>query len=271
MKVLILGSRGMLGTDLMNNLSKQGQDVIGLDTQDIDITKKEGMTLIEEINPKIIVNCAAYTKVDLAEKEREKCHLINVVGVKNIVDVCKKKDIILIQLSTDYVFDGTKESFNEDDKKNPINYYGKTKAEAEDVIINNLEKYYILRTSWLFGKNGQNFIKTIQKLSDTKEEIKVVKDQIGSPTYTEDISENILKLVDYNFGIYHLTNSESCSWFEFASEIVNLVHSSCIVKPCLSDEFPSDAKRPLHSTLNNNKWPKLRSWKAALKAYLEVE
>jgi dTDP-4-dehydrorhamnose reductase len=273
MKILIIGSKGMLGTDLIDELSRTNYEVLGWDLQDIDITNAEDMSKIEKENPDIIINCAGYTNVDKAETEKDKCYAVNVTGVKNLVKVCKSNGIILIQISTDYVFNGEKESYNEDDdKKGALNYYGKTKSDGEDLIIQNLDKYYIIRTSWLFGKNGKNFVDTIIKLCNEKDEIRVVNDQIGSPTYTKDLSKGIINLIKnidkYKYGIYHITNSNICSWFEFANEIKKLKQLNCEIKPCLTEEFPTPAKRPKFSVLNNNKTEKLRSWKSALREYL---
>ncbi len=261
----------MLGIDLTKELLKRSYDVVGWDFEDIDITKKEEMEKIINENPDIIINCAAYTNVDLAETEKEKCYAVNVIGVKNLVDICGKSRIVLVQISTDYVFDGEKEGYDEDEGKNPINYYGETKAEGENYIIENVEKYYLIRTSWLFGKNGKNFIETIKNLCNEKEEINVVNDQIGSPTYTKDLSKGIINIIKNKkeFGIYHLTNSGKCSWFEFAKEIAKIKGFDCEINPCTTEEFPRPAKRPKFSVLNNNKIEKLRSWKEALKEYLQ--
>jgi len=274
MKILIIGSKGMLGSDLVKELSKTDNEIIAWDLEDIDITKEQDMLKIEQANPDIIINCAAYTNVDLAETEKEICHKVNVTGVQNLTNTSKKLDIPLIHISTDYVFNGEKqEGYDEDDKKDPINYYGKTKSEGEDIIINNLDKYYIIRTSWLFGKNGKNFVETMLKLFKEKEEIKVVNDQIGSPTYTKDLSRGIINIIKnknrYKYGIYHITNSDKCSWFEFANEIKRLTNSNCIINPCTSEEFPTPAKRPKFSILNNNKTEKLKNWKEALKEYIK--
>jgi dTDP-4-dehydrorhamnose reductase len=273
MKILVLGSKGMLGTDLIEELSNTNYKILGWDIQNIDIIKEEGMSKIEQEKPDIIINCAAYTNVDKAETEKEKCYAVNVTGVKNLINVCKKLGIPLIQISTDYVFNGNKESYNEDDEKDPINYYGKTKAEGEDLITQNLYKYYIIRTSWLFGKNGKNFVKTIIKLCNEKDEIKVVDNQIGRPTYTRDLSKGIINIIKninkYKYGIYHITNSNKCSWFEFAKEIAKIKQLNCLIKPCTTEEFSRPAKRPKYSVLKNNKIAKLRSWKEALKEYLQ--
>lgn len=261
----------MLGTDLVEELNQAGNEVIGWDIDDIDIIHEQDMDKISDAKPDILINCAAYSKVDMAEKEKEECYSINVKGVKNLVDVCKKEGVTLIQISTDYIFDGNKNGYDENDKKNPLNYYGETKSEGEDLIIKGLDNYYILRTSWLFGKNGRNFVKTIIRLSEEKDELAVINDQIGSPTYTKDLSEGIVNLVESGaeYGFYHLTNSGVCSWFDFALEIARLKGVDCKINPCSTNEFPRDAKRPVYSVLNNNKLPKLRIWKEALKEYLE--
>lgn len=270
MKVLVIGSKGMLGTDLIKELSKNEYEVFGWDVQDIDITKEEDMLKIEKENPDIIINCAAYTQVDGAETEKKICYAVNVKGVKNLVNLSKKLDVPLIQISTDYVFNGQKQGYDEDYKKDPINYYGITKSEGEDLIINNLKKYYIIRTSWLFGKNGKNFVETITRLCKEKDEIKVVNDQIGCPTYTKDLSKGIINIIKNkkDYGIYHITNSDKCSWFEFAEEIAGLQKLDCLIKSCTTEEFPRPAKRPKFSILNNSKTEKLRSWKEALKEYI---
>ncbi|MBD3248800.1 dTDP-4-dehydrorhamnose reductase [Candidatus Woesearchaeota archaeon] len=270
MKILIIGSKGMLGTDIVSEISKTENEVIGWDISDIDITKEEDMSKIEKESPSIIINCAAYTDVDKAEEERERCCSINVTGVKNLVDICKKLNIPLIQISTDYVFNGEKEGYDEDNKKNPINSYGQTKAEGEDLIIDNLKKYYIIRTAWLFGKNGKNFVETMLKLFKEKEEIKVVDDQVGCPTYTKDLAKAIINLIEKDYGIYHITNSGKCSWFEFAEEIKRLTTSNCIIHPCKTKEFPRPAKRPKFSILNNNKIENLQDWKDSLQEYLKI-
>jgi len=270
MRVLVIGSKGMLGKDLMEELANPGYEVIGLGLRDLDISKEFDMPKIEAINPDLIINCAAYTNVDKAESERDRCYSTNVTGVKNIVNFCKKNDIIMIQYSTDYVFSGDKEGYNEEDRKQPINYYGETKSQGEDYIINNLNKCYIIRTSWLYGKNGKNFVDTIINLCKDTDEIKVVNDQTGRPTYTKDLSKATIYLIKNKneYGIYHITNSDKCSWFEFAQEIVKLKGLNSIINPCTSEEFPRDAKRPKFSVLNNNKIESLRSWKEALRDYL---
>lgn len=270
-KILVIGSKGMLGQDLIDELKKSKMNCTGYDIQEIDITKESEMSKIEKENPDVLINCAAYTNVDLAEKEREKCHAVNVIGLKNLTEVCKKNNIVLVSISTDYVFNGSEEEYNEDDTNNPINYYGKTKAEGEELITKNLDKYYLVRTSWLFGKKGKNFVETIRKLASERPEIKVVNDQTGRPTYTRDLCKGIIDLIKTKkpYGIYHITNSGKCTWFEFAKEIVRLNNSRCKVVPCTTEDFPRDAKRPRFSVLRNNKTAELPDWEDALKRYSE--
>ena len=271
-KVLVIGSKGMLGQDLCSEFKKKGIDSVGWDREDIDITKSEEMNKIDSSFTHII-NCAAYTDVDGSESNHELCDAINIDGIRNITDRCNELDIVLVSISTDYVFDGEQESYNEDNVRDPLNYYGLSKSRGEEYIESNLKKYFIVRTAWLFGKNGNNFVKTMIKLGKSKDEIKVVNDQIGSPTYTVDLSLAIIDLIleEKRYGIYHLINSGSCSWFEFAKEIMKLSNLDCKVLPCTSEEFLRDAKRPKYSILNNNKREMLPDWKDALKRYLRKE
>ncbi|MCB9362866.1 dTDP-4-dehydrorhamnose reductase [Candidatus Woesearchaeota archaeon] len=265
MNIAVIGSKGMLGTDIV---SIQGYTTLGLDKDSIDITDQDTFSVLDEFKPSVVINCAAYTNVDAAEKERLLCSSINSKGVENLVQYCKKKDIIFVQLSTDYIFDGEMHEYFEGyDEINPINYYGKTKAEAEKIIIDNLSKYYIVRTAWLFGKQGNNFVKTILKLCNEKEEVRVVNDQYGCPTYTKDLAEGILKLLQQPYGIYHITNEGSCTWYDFALEIKRVFKCDCSIVPCTSGDFPREAKRPKYSVLKNTKLTPMRNWKDALEAY----
>ncbi|MDD3985738.1 MAG: dTDP-4-dehydrorhamnose reductase [Methanobacterium sp.] len=268
--MLITGSKGMLAKDIIDELKKNNFQLYCMDREELDITKKEEFEKLNDIKLDLIINCAAYTNVDAAEENKELCYNINFIGVKNIADYCKLKNIILIHISTDYVFDGNKKSYDEEDVKKPLNYYGVTKALAEDYLIYNLDKFYIARTSWLFGKNGINFIEKMKKLMNEKKEIKVINDQFGRPTYTKDLSKTLVLLITQNkpFGVYNITNSGFCSWFEFASEIKSIINSECKIVECGSEEFLTKAIRPKNSILNNNKIEKLRNWKEAVKEYL---
>jgi dTDP-4-dehydrorhamnose reductase len=272
MKILITGAKGMLGSDFVSAFLEKKHEVIARG-RDLDITDKSSIQEITLIKPELIINCAAYTNVDLAETDKDLCYKLNVIGVDNLVTAANSCGSILVHFSTDYVFDGAKSSFNEDDAPHPLNYYGETKALGEECLRKKAKKYYLVRTSWLFGKNGKNFVETIKKLSSEKETLKVVNDQIGRPTFTKDLVEGVMNLVfgKKEFGVYHLTNSGSCSWFDLAKKIVSLTNSKCIVSPCTTEEFPRPAKRPKFSVLNNNKFSQLRSWESALSEYLGVD
>ena len=269
MKVLILGSKGMLGTDLVEVF--KDEELYAYDIDEIDITDGAQVNdTIDEIRPECVINTAAYTDVDGAEDNKEVAFKVNAKAVEFIARACKKNGCVLVHISTDYVFDGLKkEGYNEDDIKNPINEYGYSKSKGEDYLIGVLDKYYLIRTSWLFGKNGKNFVNTILRIAKEKDELKVVNDQFGKPTYTKDLAKGIKSLFEKPFGIYHITNEGSCSWFDFAQEIVKLKKFETKVIPIKSDEMKKAAKRPNYSILINNKTEKLREWRLALKDYLE--
>ena len=273
MKIILLGKGGMLATDLAKQLKNTTHKLVEFGITDLDITKKLDFKQLESENADIIINCAAYTKVDYAEVERGHSNNINFNGVKNIANFCKIHDIILLHISTDYVFNGRRGYYNEYSKMRPINHYGKTKYRADKYILQTLDKYYIIRTSWLFGKYGINFVNTMLSLFDKKEDINVVDDQYGCPTYTVDLSKKIINIIDNitknNFGIYHLTNNGDCSWYEFAKEISELVYSTCKINKVKTEDYPTSAIRPKNTILLNNKTEKLPFWKDALKRYLE--
>lgn len=270
MKVLITGSNGMLGSDLVQEF--KDFDLYAFSKNQLDITKKSDIVKnFKKIKPHIVINSAAYTDVDGSEINEKLALKVNALAVKNIAIMCKKIEAILVHYSTDYVFDGKNENgYREDSKKNPINYYGYTKAVGEDYIEKILKKYFIVRSSWLFGKNGKNFVKAI--LSKANEnDIKVVNDQIGSPTYTKDLAKATKELVTkkYDYGIYHITNFGQCSWFEFANKILKDVNSNTKVVPITSNQLKRLAKRPKCSILLNTKFKnKLPFWNIALKRYL---
>lgn len=271
MKIIVTGCKGMLGSAIFSRLSKDF-DLRCFSHKELDIASKTAFESIADI-PDAIINCAAYTNVDLAETEKEKCFKVNVKGVKNLVEFCEQHNILLIHFSTDYVFSGDKPSYDESDQKEPVNYYGLTKSKSEDLITEGLDRFYIIRTSWLFGSNGKNFVDTITDLALKKDKLDVVSDQVGKPTYTHDLADQVGYILNnikvFKYGIYHITNQGSCSWFEFAKEIVALGNIRVKVDPCSSDKFPRPAKRPRFSVLQNTKVPELRSWKLALKEYLE--
>jgi len=271
-KIIILGAGGMLGTSLRKAFKHSGMHAFN--KSQVDITdKKSVFEKISQIKPHIVVNLAAYTNVDACESNQKLAFDVNGEGVKNIAEACKKNNSSMLHISTDYVFDGKKESYNEDDKTNPINIYGKSKELGEKYLIGTLNNYYLIRASWMFGKNGKNFVDAIVQLAKEKKELRVVDDQHGRPTYTDDLSKQIKNIIEAKnpFGIYHITNSNTCTWFEFAAKIVEIAGIDCAVKPMTSAELDRPAKRPKYSVLANNKLPPLRGWQSALKEYMEIK
>ncbi|MGI6778245.1 MAG: dTDP-4-dehydrorhamnose reductase [Acetivibrionales bacterium] len=276
-RVLVTGVEGQLGHDMMKRLGELGIDALGVDKNDFDICDK-GHTLKYFLNnkPDVVVHCAAYTAVDKAEDEKVKCYAINVEGTRNIAEACKKIDAKMVYISTDYVFDGQGiEPQPESKRTNPLNYYGYSKEQGELVVKELLDKYYIIRTSWVYGKNGSNFVKTMLKLAQTRDEISVVNDQIGTPTYTADLAVLICEMIQTaKFGIYHGTNEGYCSWYEFALAIFEKAGINIKVKPILTSDYPAKARRPLNSrlskdNLNINGFKRLPDWKDALERYLK--
>lgn len=272
-KILVTGANGQLGYAIVTVFKQHGMNVIGTDRSVLDITNQAQVNqIIQSIKPDVIIHCAAYTAVDKAESDKENCYNTNVNGTRNLAQVAKQLDIEFIYFSTDYVFDGAKaEPYETTDIPNPINYYGLAKYLGEEIVRTILTKYYIFRISWVFGPNGKNFVNTILRLSKEKESINVVNDQIGSPTYTMDLAEYLTKKVNIDYGIHHLTNEGYISWYEFAQAIVNLSHSSSVIYPIPSGDYPTAAKRGLNSRLNKNKITSLSPWKDALKAYLNIK
>ena len=271
MKILVTGAQGMLGQDLCPILEDEGYEVVETDVDTLDITNFEQVKkVLAYENPDIVIHCAAYTNVDKAEEEPEKAALINALGTENIAKICAENDITLVYISTDYVFDGEKkEPYLPEDKPNPINEYGKTKLDGEKVVQKYCKKFYIVRTSWLYGHYGKNFIETMISLSNMPE-LEVVDDQIGCPTWTVELSNGIAELLDEmpEYGIYHICGSGKTSWYNFAKEIFQQMGLKVNLIPCKSEEFPRPAKRPKHSVLENKGI--CRSWKVALKDYLSL-
>ena len=289
MKVFVTGIGGQLGYDVMKELAKRGHECIGSDILDkekikqpceyrqLDITDELAVNnVIGEVCPEAIIHCSAYTAVDKAEDEPELCHLVNAVGTENIAKACKCIDAKMVYISTDYVFDGTKDGFYEvDDTPNPINVYGKTKLAGEKAVQDILDKYFIVRISWVFGENGNNFIKTMLRLGKERSELNVVSDQIGSPTYTADLAPLLVDMIQINnYGVYHATNEGECSWAEFAEEIFRVAGVNVKVNYITTAEYPTKAKRPMNSRmckskLNDSGFMKLRSWNEAVSEYIK--
>lgn len=277
MKILITGINGQLGYDLARALKKDNHEIIGTTREIMDITDfKKVEDVISEINPEMIIHCAAYTAVDKAETEVYMCENINVFATENLARICRDKDIKFIYFSTDYVFNGQGDNFfNPEDKiENQLNVYGRTKYEGELAVQKYLDKFFIVRISWVFGINGNNFVKTMIRLGKEKKSINVVDDQIGSPTYTYDLAQLIRSMVQSEkYGIYHATNESVCSWYEFALEIFKNLDIKISVNPVTSEEYVSQAKRPKNSRLSKEKlvqngFKKLPPWQDALQRYL---
>ena len=271
MKILILGAKGMLGHDLQAEFEKDHQ-VTGWGIDEIDITKEEEVNKkIVQLKPNLVINAAAFTDVDGCEEKKDLCMKVNGQAVGFIAQACKKCNAVLVHYSTDYVFDGqNKEGYKEDAKLDPINLYGQSKALGEEEIQKNTTKYYLLRTSWLYGKHGKNFVDTMLNLAKERDKIKVVNDQFGKPTYTKDLAKRTKEIIEQkrDFGIYHVTNEGITSWYEFTKKIFEIAGINIEVKPQTTEQFPRPAKRPKYSALINTKLPKMRRWEEVLKEYL---
>lgn len=276
MKILITGAYGMLGSDLRETLKDHELLITG--SKDLDITdENKVMNYILEKSPEIVINAAAYTAVDNCETDYENAYSVNAIGPKNLAKACNKINIPLIHISTDYVFDGNKRTpLTEEDNLGPKTVYGKTKLEGEKLVQENTKKYFILRTAWLYGIHGKNFVQTMLNLSKKNSELKVVNDQIGSPTYSKDLAIAISELLNSDkYGIYHVTNKGEISWYDFSKKIFELSNIKVNVKPVSTEEFPRPAPRPHYSVLSNQKWVKagftpMRNYDEALKDYLSL-
>lgn len=277
MKILVTGVKGQLGYDVCKELSRRRIDHLGTDLEDFDITNKEATHhFIAEYAPDVVVHCSAWTAVDAAEDVPEKAAAVNVDGPRNIAEVCKKIGAKMVYISTDYVFPGDGESFYEvDDPTGPGSVYGKTKLGGELAVKELLDKYFIVRISWVFGKNGNNFVRTMLRLAETKAELGVVCDQIGSPTYTADLAPLLCDMIESEkYGTYHATNEGLCSWAEFAEEIFRLTGKNVKVNRILTKDYPAKAIRPLNSRLSKDclvraGFQRLPEWKDALDRYLK--
>ena len=278
MKVLVTGAKGQLGHDVMMALEENGHTGIGVDIDEMDITKRGDVRrVIGEAEVTAVIHCAAYTAVDAAEDNKELCMRVNAAGTGNIAEVCKDLDLKMIYISTDYVFDGAGERpWEPEDERHPLNVYGESKYLGELAVEELLEKYFIVRISWVFGENGNNFVKTMLKLAETRDELNVVDDQVGSPTYTADLAKLLVEMVESDrYGHYHATNEGLCSWYEFAVEIFQQANCEIKVNPVSSEMFPVKAERPHNSRMNKEKlvengFSLLPSWQDALSRYLEI-
>lgn len=278
MKVLVTGVKGQLGYDVVNELEKRGMEAVGVDIDEMDITDAASVDkVIKEAAPDAVIHCAAYTAVDAAEDNEELCRKVNAEGPQNIANVCKELDIKMIQISTDYVFDGEgTRPWEPDDERKPLSVYGQTKYEGELAVQNTLEKYFIVRIAWVFGINGKNFVKTMLNLGKTHDHLTVVNDQYGSPTYTYDLARLLVDMVQTEkYGVYHATNEGICTWYEFACEIFRVAGLDVKVDPVTSDQYPAKAKRPSNSRMSKDKlvengFEKLPTWQDALERYIPL-
>lgn len=278
MKVFVTGASGQLGYDVCLELERRGIAHKGVSSKELDI--RDGAAVkreLEEYNPDVVVHCAAYTKVDRAEDEPELCDAINAEGTRNIAEVCAQIRAKLLYISTDYVFPGTGERFYEpDDPTGPLSVYGRTKLEGEMAVKELLKRYYIVRISWVFGLNGNNFVKTMLRLSETNDTVRVVADQVGSPTYTADLAPLLCDMIETEkYGTYHATNEGVCSWADFAEEIFRQGGKETKVEHISTAEYPTRAVRPLNSRMSKEKliqqgFNPLPDWREAVKNYLAL-
>lgn len=286
MKFLVTGVKGQLGFDVMNELDKRGYEAVGVDIEEMDITDEASVkAVIGEVNPDVVVHCAAWTAVDAAEDEENisKVTAVNAKGTEYIAKVCKDIDAKMVYISTDYVFNGQgEEPWKPEDKREPLNVYGQSKYEGELAVESILDKYFIVRIAWVFGVNGKNFIKTMVNLGKTHDKLTVVCDQIGTPTYTYDLARLLVDMTETDkYGVYHATNEGGyISWYDFTVEIMKQAgqyddkYNQVQVSPVGSDQYPAKAKRPSNSRMDKSKlvetgFEPLPTWQDALGRYLE--
>lgn len=276
MKILVTGVAGQLGFDVCRQLDKLGIENKGVDIKDFDLTDEEAvMGYIKNYAPTAIIHCAAYTNVEKAEDNPEVCARVNETGTLNICRAAKAVDAKLMYISTDYVFDGEgTEPFEVDAPHAPQNVYGLTKEKGEKAVTSTLDKYFIVRISWVFGENGNNFLKTMMRLGKEKTDINVVCDQIGSPTYTADLAVLLCDMiVTEKYGVYHATNEGTCSWAELAQAVMDEMGLPCTVHPVATKDYPTKAQRPMNSrmskrSLDENGFDRLPPWRDAVGRYL---
>jgi len=279
MRVLVTGAKGQLGYDVLQVLAARGIEGIAADIGEFDITD-EGATLrfISSCRPDAVIHCAAYTAVDRAEDEPERCRLINETGTAHIAAACRETGAKLVYVSTDYVFPGTGDTpYEADSPTGPLSVYGKTKLAGELAVRRLADKHFIVRTSWAFGRNGNNFVRTMLRLGKERKEINVVNDQIGSPTYTADLAPLLCDMaVTEKYGTYHATNEGFCSWAEFAKAIFDLAGYDTVVNPVTTAQYDAKAHRPANSRLSKASldqagFKRLPGWKDALGRYLKSD
>lgn len=279
MKVLVTGANGQLGQDVVRIFNQLGHEVHGLSRDNLDITDQEQCnSVILELHPDAVIHCAAYTAVDHAETDEDAAYLVNAVGSRNIAVATEKVGAKVCYISTDYVFDGhSTEAYREYDNTDPQTVYGKSKRAGEKLVQTLSSRYYIVRTSWVYGSHGNNFVKTMLKLGAEKPSVQVVNDQFGSPTYTVDLAYFLEELIQTErYGVYHASNTQSCSWFEFAQAIFDYAGLKAELLPCTTEQFPRPAPRPKnsimeHLSIRTNGFRDLRPWREALQNFINNE
>ena len=277
MKVLVTGVNGQLGFDVVKELEIKGHQAHGTVRSDFDLTNEDDVqSYIQKIKPEAIIHCAAYTNVDQAETDRDTAYKVNALGTKFLAQAANEINAKMVYVSTDYVFDGSaNEPYEVDHPTQPLGVYGETKLAGEEFLKTILERYFIVRTAWVYGANGNNFVKTMLRLGKERGEVGVVADQVGSPTYTVDLASILVELVESeHYGIYHASNDGICSWYEFAVEIFNQAGLQVKVNPLTTDQYPRPAARPKYSVLSKKKliekgFTPLRKWQEALADYLK--
>lgn len=287
MVVLVTGANGQLGQAIQSiEEDFPSIDFVFCTSSDLDITNLDNCkSIFKKYRPQFCINTAAYTAVDKAETEREKAHLINVIGVKNLAEVCKKHDTVLLHISTDFIFDGTSViPYSEKNSPNPTSVYGETKLDGEIVIQNIWKKYFIIRTSWVFSQFGNNFMKAMIRLGNEKKELSVVNDQIGTPTNAVDLAEALILIINTQYlipntkslyGVYNFSNEGQCSWYDFAKEIFKLNNFQTNLKPISTEDYPTIAKRPKYSVLDKTKFKTtfgipIKNWKESLEKCIQT-
>jgi dTDP-4-dehydrorhamnose reductase len=277
MNILIVGHKGMLGSDLLTRLAMAGHEVTGRDIDELDITSREACReAVGEVSPDAVINAAAYTNVDGCESDREGCFAVNARGVEHLVLACRDRGIRMVHFSTDYVFDGRKGTpYREDDPCSPLNVYGESKREGERLLMEATENFLLVRTAWLYGRGGKNFVRTILEKAATTGRLEVVADQVGSPTYSWDLAGAVCLLLERGQrGIFHITNRGTTSWYAFACKILELAGKTGVaVSPVTTERFPRPAVRPRYSVLSGRKFAEatgrtLRFWPLALEEFL---
>jgi dTDP-4-dehydrorhamnose reductase len=276
MTILVTGASGQLGHDLVLELADRGHTVTGVCSKELNLLEPEAVKeYLTGMRPDAVIHCAGYTAVDLAEDEKEKCFSVNSRGTETLAAACAAVGSKLLFISTDYVFSGDGERpWEPDDLPKPLNIYGLSKYQGEEAVRRYVPEHFIVRISWLFGVNGKNFVKTMLRLGREREQITVVNDQIGSPTYTKDLAVLLADMiVTEKYGTYHATNEGFCSWYEFACAVMKEAELPCLVLPVSSDQYPSRAKRPANSRMSKDKltangFRRLPPWQDALRRYL---